>query len=221
MALSKIYSVGLTGLDGCIIETEADVATGLPAFDIVGLPDAAVKESKERVRSAISNTGFEFPLKKVTINLAPGDMKKEGPGFDLPIALSVLITEGQIAAENTEGYVFFGELSLGGELRPVNGALPMVLSAKEKGKTKVVLPLANADEVSIVSGIEVYGAQRLTDVVNHLCGTAPLSPIKGDMEKFMAERLETPLDFADVRGQGAVKRALEIAAAGGHNCLIV
>ncbi len=221
MALSKIYSVGLTGLDGCLIETEADVSMGLPAFDIVGLPDAAVKESKERVRSAISNTGFEFPLKKVTINLAPGDMKKEGPGFDLPIALSVLITDGQIVAENTDDYIFFGELSLGGELRPVNGALPMVLSAKNMGKTKVILPFANKDEVSIVSGVEIFGAEKLTDVVNHLSGTAPIEPAKGNMELFMEERCKTPLDFADVRGQGAVKRALEIAAAGGHNCLMI
>ncbi len=221
MALSRIYSIGLTGLDGCLIETEADVSMGLPAFDIVGLPDAAVKESKERVRSAISNTGFEFPLKKVTINLAPGDMKKEGPGFDLPIALSVLLTDGQIAVKNPEDYIFFGELSLGGELRPVNGALPMVLSAKDMGKTKVILPLANTDEVSIVSGIEVYGAEKLTDVINHLTGTKPIEPAKGNLELFMEERSKTPLDFADVRGQGAVKRALEIAAAGGHNCLMI
>lgn len=221
MALSKIYSVGLTGLDGCLIEIEADVSLGMPAFDIVGLPDAAVKESKERVRSAISNTGFEFPLKKVTINLAPGDMKKEGPGFDLPIALAVLLTDTQITAENTDSYVFFGELSLGGELRPVNGALPMVLSAKEKGITKVILPKANADEVSIVSGVEVYGAERLTDVINHLTGTAAIAPSLYNMDVFSAERLKTPLDFADVRGQGAVKRALEIAAAGGHNCLMI
>ena len=221
MALSKIFSVGLTGLDGCLIETEADVSLGLPSFDIVGLPDAAVKESKERVRSAISNVGFEFPLKRVTINLAPGDMKKEGPGFDLPIALSILLTDGQFVTKTAGEYIFFGELSLSGELRPVTGALPMVLAARSSGINKVILPAQNATEVAVVKDVEVYGAENLTDVKNHLSGEKLIEKTEWDISDFYAMTAETTLDFADVKGQAAVKRALEIAAAGGHNCIMI
>lgn len=221
MALSKTFSIGLCGLDGFVVETEADISQGLPSFDIVGLPDTAVKESKERVRSAISNIGFEFPLKKVTVNLAPGDMKKEGPGFDLPIAIAILINDNQIKVPDIENYVFMGELSLSGELRPVTGALPMVLSAKENGKTKVILPHLNADEVSVIEGIQIYPAYSLTDVINHLCGTAPITPLVPDMDKFYKGRTEISMDFSDVKGQGMVKRALEIAAAGGHNIIMI
>ncbi len=221
MSLSKVFSVGLIGLEGYVIETEADVSFGLPSFDIVGLPDAAVKESKERVRSAISNIGFEFPLKRVTINLAPGDMKKEGPGFDLPIALSILINDELITAENAEDYVFFGELSLSGELRPVNGALPMVLAAMEKGIKKVILPKANSLEVSVVKGIEIFGAATLSEVINHLSGTAPLPAVYTDTTDIFKKAYDKALDFADVKGQANVKRSFEIAAAGGHNLLMI
>ena len=221
MSLAKVYSVGLIGLDGCLIETEADVSNGLPSFEIVGLPDAAVKESKERVRSAITNAGFEFPLRRVTINLAPGDIKKEGPGFDLPIALSVLISDGMVTVKNYQDYIFFGELSLSGELRPVNGALPMVLSAKEKGIRKVILPRQNVGEVSVIKDMEVFGAEHLTQVLNHLSGTEPISAARVNVEEFFTENTSVGLDFADVKGQANVKRALEIAAAGGHNCIMI
>ena len=221
MALSKIYSIGLMGLYGYVIETEADVSSGLPSFDIVGLPDTAVKESKERVRSAISNAGFEFPLKKVTVNLAPGDMKKEGPGFDLPIAISLLLCEKEIVSNISEKSVFFGELALSGELRPISGALAMVLSAKEKGFENVFMPYDNISEVSVVKGINLLGAKHITDVINHISGENPITPAYTDEKKLFEKAYINTFDFADVKGQENVKRALEIAAAGGHNCVMI
>ncbi len=218
--ISTVKSCGIFGSDAYIADVETDTANGLPSFDIVGLPDAAVKESKERVRAAIKNCGFDLPSRKYTVNLAPADTKKEGPSFDLPIAISLLRSTGQLKAE-TEGYIFLGELSLSGEIRPVRGVLPAVAGAKDKGFKRFVVPEQNAYEASLAGDIEVFGAKTLFDVVEHLKGEVTLTPTVTDIDSLFKEKGIYDVDFAEVKGQETVKRVLEIAAAGGHNCLII
>ncbi len=216
----KIDTVGLYGMEGRAVAVEADVSAGLPAFEIVGLPDAAVKEAKERVRAAIKNCGYEFPSRRYTINLAPASLKKAGPQFDLPIAAAILYATEQ-AKEKEGRCALVGELSLAGDLRPVQGVLPLVLGAAANGFQSVIVPAENAAEGALAEGIEVYGAKTLYEAMEHLTGKARLTPVKTDVDALLKEGLSDAPDFADVRGQENVKRALEIAAAGGHNCLII
>lgn len=217
--VSKVLSATVIGLDGVLIEVETDILSGLPAFTIVGLPDKAVEESKERVRSAIKNSGADFPAKKITVNLAPGDLPKEGPTFDLPIAISILLSSEQLVF-NSDKMLFVGELSLNGRVRLSKGVLPMVLAAKEKGIESIFIPKANLHEAEIVHGIDIYHVETLKELFNHLTGTktmTPLTPIKFEIDD---EVEEYDFDMKDIKGQAYVKRAVEVAVAGGHNILL-
>lgn len=219
--LAKINSMGVIGIDGFKVEVEVNSTSGFTSFEIVGLPDAAVKESKERVVSAIKSMGFDFPLGKVTVNLAPSNIKKEGTGFDLPIALAILIASEKARLPDLSDCIFVGELSLGGELRPVQGILPIAVSAWKNGFKKIILPKGNEKEASVVEELEVYGAVTLHDVFAHFTGINPIERCVLDSGMLKTENAKYKFDFADVRGQENVKRGLEIAAAGGHNLLMI
>lgn len=217
--VSKVLSATVIGLDGVLVEVETDILNGLPSFTIVGLPDKAVEESKERVRSAIKNSGADFPQKKVTVNLAPGDLPKEGPAFDLPIAVSILISSGQLAVDISQS-LFVGELSLNGELRASKGVLPMVLAAKELRLSSVFIPTLNTKEVEIVHGIDIIPIENLKQLFHYLAGNStvkPITPVNFDDEK---SEDEYEYDMRDIKGQAYVKRAVEVAVAGGHNILL-
>ena len=216
-AVVKVKTAALLGIEGRIVISEADFSGGLPAFDIVGLPDASVKEAKERVRAAIKNSEFDFPVKRMVINLAPADLKKEGTQFDLPIAISLLAGSGQLKCDISD-YVFLGELGLSGELRGVAGILAAVIGGKESGMKKFIVPKVNENEAALVDGIEVYGAESLRAVFEHLEGTSPIE--KAENIKISAAK-KFDLDFSQVRGQERVRRGVEIAVAGGHNVIMV
>lgn len=218
---STVHSACVQGIQGAIVEVEVDVCPGLPAFDIVGLPDAAVREARERVRAAIRNTGLEFPVRRITVNLAPGDVRKEGPGFDLPIALGVLEATGQIPRGRLLGAIAVGELSLDGAVRPVTGVLPMVLGAVGNGYKRVYVPAENAGEAALVNGIDLTAMRSLREIVRHLTGEASLPDGKRTYPEAMGPPTDSVEDLGDVRGHAGVKRALEVAAAGGHNLLMV
>lgn len=215
--LSKILSGAVNGIDGYAISVEVDISNGFPSFDIVGLPGSAVKESKERVRTAVKNSGFDLPAKRITVNLAPADTKKEGPAFDLPIALGVLKSMGVIASDQYEGCLTVGELSLDGGVRRVNGVLPIVYSAFKKGLKRCIVPADNADEAALIDGMEVYPIENISQLIRGERLERHSIDINGLL---LGEDSSYPVDFSDVKGQEFVKRAMEIAAAGYHNIML-
>ena len=219
--LTKVKSCGLSGIDGYIIEVETDISKGIPAFDIVGLADVAVREAKERVRAAIKNSGYEFPVKRITMNLAPANLKKEGSAFDLPVALGILTSTEQVGSKELDNYMFVGELSLDGEVRPVKGVLPMAICARSQGIKNLVLPVDNASEAAVVKDLNVLPIKNIIDIINHLNGDKQIERHYVDIDEFFNNSVNYELDFADVKGQENVKRALEVAASGAHNCIMI
>jgi magnesium chelatase family protein len=219
--LSRIRSAAVLGVDAYLMDVEVDLANGMPSFATVGLPHGAVKEGRERVTAALLNGGFSFPLKRITVNLAPADIRKDGSSLDLPIALGILTASGQLPADRLEGHVVLGEVGLEGDLRPVRGALSMAIAARAAGCAGLILPAANLAEAAVVSGLEVRGATSLHEVCAWVRGEGCIEPGWVDLERLMTERTEDVVDFSDVRSQGAAKRALEVAAAGAHNILLV
>jgi magnesium chelatase family protein len=219
--LSMVYSSAVSGIHAYIIKVEADISNGLPSFSTVGLPDMAVKESKNRVTAAIKNSGFRFPTKRITINLSPADIKKEGVAFDLPIAIGILTATEQIISTKLNEYLFLGELSLDGTIRKIKGILPIMVAAKEAKITKVILPLDNKREASVVKGIDIYPVATLKEVAELLTGVSIIAPFSLDIEDILSEDSKYHIDFSDVKGQAYAKRAMEVASAGGHNILMI
>jgi len=219
--LSRLHSAAATGIDAVPVEIEVDISTGLPTVVMVGLPDAAVRESRDRVKAAVTNSGYRFPNRRLTINLAPAEVTKSGPLYDLPIAIAILAATGDVAPESVEGAYLVGELALDGRARRVAGVLPAAIAARDAGATRMIVPAGNAREAAVVEGLAVYGVETLAEAVGVLSGGLDAEPVFVSAREILSDRGVYDVDFADVRGQESAKRAVTVAAAGGHNILMI